>query len=222
MNCAYYKADTHSFQVKNSSPSSLTIFCHHLIEEVFFMKREQFLNETNPEDASRIQEETNLIVQNFRLIYDNAEEIIKTPEYFYCQLESSRIGSMHIGCERLPLGVLLLLWKEGNFISKCTLCGHDVYNIGGFGNVFSGWFTWWGVCEECVQEISFEGHGFRFSTAYAKGGEFRNEAIIEKGKEPIFSWSKGVVGEYTPDKIIKPSIVGISLKDLIEVLKQKS
>ena len=49
--------------------------------------------------------------------------------------------------------------------------------------------------------------------------EYRNEDIIEKGQEPVFSWSKGVVGEYTPDKIIKPKIAGISLKELVEVLK---
>jgi len=56
---------------------------------------------------------------------------------------------------------------------------------------------------------------------YDKLKEYKNEAIIEKGQEPIFSWSKGVVGEYTPDRIIKPKIAGIALKDLIEILKSK-
>ena len=175
----------------------------------------------SPEDAARRQEEKDLIVQNFRLIYENAELIINTPEYFFCELETARLGLFYIGGGKLPLGVLLLLWKEGKFKDKCSVCGHDVYVCAASGSPLSGSFTWWGVCENCAQPIYFKRSGFRWTPVYEKMKEYKNEAIIEKGQEPIFSWSQGVVGEHTPDRIIKPKISGISLKDLIEILKSK-
>lgn len=167
------------------------------------------------------QEEIDLLTKNFQLIYDHAELIVNTPEYFYCQLEVARLGLMHIGGGCLPLGVLLLLWKEGEFIDKCTSCGHDVYICEACGSPLSGSFIWWGVCPKCESRIDFTGYGFEWKAAFDKMKKYKNEAIIEKGQKPIFSLSKGVVGEYTPDRIIKPKISGISLKDLVRVLKEE-
>ena len=48
-----------------------------------------------------------------------------------------------------------------------------------------------------------------------------NEAVIEKGKRPKFSWSKGLEGETTPDKVIKAKVEAVTLAQLIKELKER-
>ncbi len=52
--------------------------------------------------------------------------------------------------------------------------------------------------------------------------EYPNNEIIEKGERPKFSWSKGLVGETTPDKVIKAKVEAVSLTELVKELQDNT
>jgi len=56
----------------------------------------------NHEVTKHRKEENDLFVQNFRLIYDNAEWIINTPEYFFCEFGSAYLTLFYIGGGKIP------------------------------------------------------------------------------------------------------------------------
>lgn len=148
----------------------------------------------NPEDAKRWQEENDLFIQNFQLIYDNAELIINTPEYFHCECKTAYLSTFYIGRGgKIPLGSLLLLWREGKLKEKCPSCGSDVFVFGEGGSPLSGAYSWWGFCPQCAIE------------RYGTGNAFRWQPIYEQ------------IEEHSS----KPPRVAVALHDLIEILKSK-
>ena len=148
----------------------------------------------NSDDAILRKEDNDLFIQNFQLIYDNAELIIRTPDYFLCECKTAYLSTFYIGRGgKISLGSLLLLWQEGKLKEKCPSCGGDVFVFGESGSPLSGAYSWWGFCPECAAE------------RYGKGDAFHWQPVYEQIEEHT-SW---------------PPRVSVSFKDLIEALKSK-
>lgn len=145
------------------------------------------------DEAAKIKnEENDLFVQNFRLIYKSADKIISTPEYFHCECKTAYLSTFYIGRGgKIPLGVLLLLWREAKLIEKCPTCGKAVFVFGEGGSPLSGAYSWWGFCPECDRE------------RYGTGDAFRWQPIYEQIKKHSS----------------KPQITAVTLKELVEVLQ---
>lgn len=108
-------------------------------------------------------------------------------------------------------------------MEECIKCKGDVYVIGTGGSILSGVNSYWGYCPTCREYIKATSSKFRDLSGSAREivRMYPNQPIIEKGKHPIFSWGKGLVGEYTPDRVIKEAIKGTDLQTLIEHLRSK-
>jgi hypothetical protein len=44
-----------------------------------------------------------------------------------------------------------------------------------------------------------------------------NEPVIQRGKHQIFNWAEGLVGEATPDVVIRPAVKGATLPELLQL-----
>jgi hypothetical protein len=125
----------------------------------------------------------------------------------------------------IPLGVLLLLWKDGTFLQTCPECGGTAYIAGFGGSPLSGTNSWWGGCPSCGKRVRGSVKG-RFTdfwpVAHKKVREYPNEDTVLKGERPKFSWSKGSTGVYTPDRILKPRVRGVTLDELVETLQNNN
>lgn len=166
--------------------------------------------------------EKQLLRQNLGLLLENAEKIINTPEYFFCPLRTAFLSLAYINGGMMPLGALLLLWKEEKLIETCPDCSGKVYLFSAGGSPLSGSNSWGGICPAC-DRIRY-GRSAHFSDIWLPMLEsikkYPNVDIIEKGERPKFSWSQGIVGKETPDVIIKPKVEGIPFEELIRVLKE--
>jgi hypothetical protein len=178
-----------------------------------------------PDDrpAETKEAESKLFAENLGLILDKAQVIIDTPRYFFCTFDSAFISVMFVHGGMIPLGVLSLLWQKGNLRAACRHCGGEVYIYGTGGSPLSGSHSAWGCCLACgkYNRVQVE----HFSEIWAPLAEAirdnPNEAVIEKGKRPKFSWSKGLEGETTPDKVIKAKVEAVTLAQLIKELKER-
>lgn len=169
------------------------------------------------------REEGALLYEHLQLILDHTDEILGTERYFYCYPGNAFLSLAYLGGGQIPLGALLLLWRDGEMLDACEECGGVVHIIGAGGSPLSGSHSWWGGCPRCGERRT--GHRERFSTlwppAFKMIRKYKNEPVIKRGKRPKFSWSKGLVGERTPDEVIKPRIEGVSVATLVRELKQK-
>lgn len=179
-----------------------------------------------PEKDNRSREERekeeNLLYQNLKVILANSKKILETEEYFFCQIGSAFLSMPYIEPSgHIPLGALIQLWNQGKLTDTCTHCGGIVYIIGVGGSLLSGQHEWWGGCSGCNLRQVGEKERFillwRPMTAMLK--RYPNKPIIEKGTRPVFSWREGLKGEYTPDRVIKDRVRGVSLQELVEQLR---
>jgi hypothetical protein len=49
--------------------------------------------------------------------------------------------------------------------------------------------------------------------------ENRNQAVIEKGERPRFSWGPGIAGKRTPDRVLLPEASRVPFRRLIDLLR---
>ncbi|MFW6106724.1 MAG: hypothetical protein ACOC8H_01040 [bacterium] len=171
------------------------------------------------------EQQDQLLGEHLKLIPEHSPEILKSERYFYCYAGNAYLSiGGYIGPEgAIPLGVLVLLWQDGKLLDKCQDCGGTVHIIGTAGDHIPGTHRWWGYCTECGRyqegaKATFEELRDPLRQLLR---EHCNEPVIERGERPRFSWSKGLVGERTPDRIIKPKIEGVSVTTLIRELKEK-
>lgn len=168
-----------------------------------------------------------LLEENFDLILQNADKIINNEKYFYCYLYCAYVATPYFGPNgSLPFGGLLMLWKNGKLIvSHEGECNGKLYLLGGCGSPLSGGNSCEGYCTVCKRIISVRLNGNDFADFRVPAQEmlkkYPNKQIIEKGKRPLFSWKDGLKGESTPDKILVEKIVGLSIKKIIEELKNE-
>ena len=57
-------------------------------------------------------------------------------------------------------------------------------------------------------------------------GQYTNQPVIERGKQPRFDWKEGLVGESTPDQVMVPAVEPVDLlslvRELTDVLSEES
>ena len=168
-----------------------------------------------------IDADFNHFLSNFKLILKNQDLIIKDPQHFFILLHRLHVGTTISGVSFIPLGVLLLLWQEGHLIRSCPQCGSKSYIFQAGGSALSGSHSFSAFCPEC--ENVFCSRGCSFSRIYFpifdKLKEFPNTQTIRIRRTQHFSWSKGLVGEPTPDEVLKDGIHPIDFMSLIEKLK---
>ncbi len=172
------------------------------------------------QDRAAISNDEEILCNNLQLILDNAEIILSTPEFFYCQPEMAHLGVCFIPGGPIPLGVLLELWKDGKWILTCPKCQRPLYIFQVAGSALSGSNCCRGCCMECKDSYSVREPGLRDLLMPVNGmlQKYANKPVILKGTHPVFSWSKGLVGESVPDTIIKDAIHGVDLETLIRKL----
>ncbi len=174
---------------------------------------------SGPEIEWTRQVEKQLLREHLSILVASSRRIIETPRYFFCGPVSAWLSTWFLygGGGRIPLGVLCLLWEAGEMVFECPGCGGVLYAVGVGGSPFSGSATAWGVCVGCrTWQRQPDAGGSR--TIHVVGGllgGYRNEPVIERGKQPRFDWKEGLVGESTPDRVIVPAVVHVDLSTLI-------
>ena len=172
----------------------------------------------DPEDRVAREVEEALLCEYLPLILANSERILETPRYFFCQISAAWLSSIWVyGGGPIPLGVLLLLWDAGEMRFECPSCGSSLYAIGVAGSILSGSGSAWGVCAGCrtAQRVTKYRFGRPISAVGKLLPRYRNEPIIEKGKQPRFDWKDGLTGESTPDRVLVPAVEAVDLWELI-------
>lgn len=181
-----------------------------------FEEREEVLNK--PQDE--IDREWLLLSENLQMIIDNTPHIIKHKKYFYTQFSSAVIGTTIHGEEFIPLGILLLLWQDGNLKDTCPHCGGTVYIIGAGGSPLSGSHKWYGCCAKCRERIT--GSSI-FSNIWRPAVElknkFLNRRIIKRYNLKSENWFQKLQEKRRPDEILKEKIEGSTVEELIDFLK---
>ena len=174
-------------------------------------------------DSKEVYEkDLNLLCENLKLILDNANKILDIQKYFYCYPKPAYLSVAYIGADgQIPLGGLILKWKELLLIEECPDCKGKLYMINGGGSPLSGRNSCTGICIGCqkvfyISSKSFSSIRFPMCSIIEV---FPNRQIIKKGERKKFSWSHGTIGEDTSDEIIQDSIKGVSLETLIYDLK---
>lgn len=188
-------------------------------ENVQIIEKRMPLPERNREEQ---HEDFTLFCDHFNLIKQNAKIIIADEKLFYCSFHLAMIGNYIMGVRYLPVGLLLLLWEDEMMVDSCQECCNKIYIIGAGGSPLSGTNRYWGYCPYCEKEVkgSYKPFHALWRPAIKMLSGYRNITVLECRKTQHFSWRYGLVGEETPDKIIKEAVKGVTLQELICTLNQ--
>jgi len=188
-------------------------------QNVQIIKKEMPLPERSSDEQ---REDFRLFCDHFDLIKENAKMIIEDAKLFYCKFHFAMVGNYIMGVRYLPVGVLLLLWEEESMTDYCLECGNKIYIIGAGGSPLSGTNSYWGYCPCCKKEVrgSYKPFHALWRPAIKMLRGYRNITVIERRKTQYFSWKHGIIGEETPDKIIKEGVRGVTLQELIYTITQ--
>lgn len=106
-----------------------------LNEHQFIVYEPPLMPEENETESKR---QMDLFCENLPLILAHSDIIIDAPEYFHIRHDWSIIGGAHVDSPYIPLGGLLLLWRENKWIGKCPDCGRSAYIFTAGGSPLSG------------------------------------------------------------------------------------
>lgn len=177
-------------------------------------------------DAESERVEMESLRRGFPLILLSLDRILRTPRFFFCQLQSAYTWALWVGpTGPIPLGVLVLLWENGTMIYGCPDCSSRVYALGVGGSLTRG--EVWGLCAGCSSNGDFIPKSWHDGILWSQGffpiarllPFYQNEPIIEYEKRPRFSWKYGLVGETTPDKVLVPPVEPVPLTQLLAELE---
>ncbi len=173
-------------------------------------------------DAERAQN-MQLFCDNLELIIDNADLILKRPEFFYIRHDWMLIGGIYVGSKYIPLGVYLKLWQSSSWIGECPDCGSRAYIFKAGGSPLSGSHYCHAVCPACREVVNskqVEAFTVLMKQAFDLCNRYNRKQKILRTRGPVFSWSKGLVGESLPDKVLEDVVKPVSLKTLVNELKK--
>jgi hypothetical protein len=160
--------------------------------------------------------------EDLQLILDHADDILANERYFYCYQCTAFLSVAYHGGGQLPLGVLILLWRQGEMLDTCTKCGGTVHIFGVGGSPLSGSHSWWGFCIQCGSRV--RGHREDFGSLWRPVSkmlkDYKNEPVIQRGELPEWSWADPPTSGRAPDVVIKPRIEGVSLDTLLRELRE--
>ena len=182
--------------------------------------RELPLPEESEEEATR---DMALLCENLDLILKRADLIMKRPEYFYLRNSWILVGAIYRGSKNIPLGALLKLWLDGKWTGVCPDCGGKAYIYAAGGSLLSGRHYCHAMCPVCRNtEYSLKGTVLYelLDPAFDLCRRYSQQQKILRTQGPRFSWSKGLVGESVPDKILEDAVKPVSLETLVNKLKK--
>jgi hypothetical protein len=166
-----------------------------------------------------------LLGQHADLLLRRWQEICETPHFFH-----AFAGRCHVNLipdREIPLGVLVHLWHIGELATLCPYCGGLLLIYDLSGSVLSGSHDWQGACRGCQRSVGRREVPRQQEPDFVKLwqplraelAEHRNEREVEPGQRPKFSWKQGLVGERTPDRVIRPRIDPAPLAAVVDVLR---
>lgn len=97
-------------------------------------------------------EEQNLFIENYGLIWENRERIINDEAMSETRLYFSGLSLAYVSGGGLTLGMLLTLWNNGEWTTKCPFCGGVVRIFGWGGSPLTGNNKYHGFCTSCKRE----------------------------------------------------------------------
>ena len=93
----------------------------------------------DPERLQVRQAESKLFREQLPLVLANADRILATARYFYCQFDDAYLSAIWLsGGGPIPLGALLLLWRRGHMVFECPECRGRFHAVGMCGSILSG------------------------------------------------------------------------------------
>jgi hypothetical protein len=176
-----------------------------------------------PEETDE-QRENNMqpFRENLELILDNSELILNTPEYFFIRHTWALAGGAYVGAKYIPLGVLVMLWESGEWLSECQKCGHKTYIFCAGGSPLSGSHFYQAICTTCNVIVNREmesGLTMLMKPAFELCNKYSQKRKILRVEGQFFSWSKGVVESAASHEKLEDVIAPVDLKTLIKQLK---
>jgi len=105
-------------------------------------------------------EEQKLFIENYEFIWENRERIINDGALFETRLYFSGLSLAYVSGGGLTLGMLLTLWNNGEWTTKCPFCGGTVRIFGWGGSPLTGNNKYHGFCTSCKRERADAGDNF--------------------------------------------------------------
>ncbi len=105
--------------------------------------------------------EAELLAKNLGLILAGTDLILARPEWFHCRPKQAYLA--YWGGGGIPLGVLLLLWGQGNMTARCGECGSTVYLAGMGSTPLGSRKDCWGACAGCGRWVDLRPDDIRGS-----------------------------------------------------------
>lgn len=177
---------------------------------------------SDDEGVASAQAQLDALCQNIPLLLANIDTVMQNKEYFFCTILQVFASTAFYGPNGpIPLGVLLQLWRDGEMKTECPSCQGELYIYNFGGSPLSGSNYYNGFCAECG--VRHHGTCKNFQDLYQPAWNLMkqnpNEAVIEKGRQPVFSWGAGITGEAIPDKVIKDKIAGTDIFSLVGAIQ---
>lgn len=176
------------------------------------------MNKEHPKDYRAIITE---FAKNLDLILDHAAVVLVIPRYFFCQLPHASISAPFVPGGDLPLGILMTLWMNAQWMDICPTCTNALYIIGASGSTFTGTNQWRGVCRTCAINNTPIQYG---SSRYFLGNLYIPAVTLLKlhNNDPVYpkphpwSWSRAPAVD--PPAVPKRPIEPVDLAELIDEL----
>ena len=95
------------------------------------------------------EEEKELFIKNYEFIWENRERIINDGALHEIPLYFAGLSLAYMSGGALTLGMLLTLWNNGEWTTKCPFCGGAVRIFGRSGSPLTGRNRYHGFCTSC-------------------------------------------------------------------------
>jgi hypothetical protein len=131
------------------------------------------------------------------------------------------VGRAYVGSKYIPLGVLIKLWQYDQWLGECPECGCKTYVYSAGGSPFSGSHYTNAVCityKKFVYQRKSSGLAVLIKPAFDLTNTYTQKRKILRTRGPVFSWSKGLVGEAVPDRIIEDVVQPVEQELMIDKL----
>jgi hypothetical protein len=100
--------------------------------------------------AQKDPAEFELFCNNIDLLIERRAEILACADYLHCQLSFAWCSWPYIsGDGILPLGYLLIGWRDGVLVEQCQTCRQEAQILNFGGSPLTGRSCWSGYCRWC-------------------------------------------------------------------------
>ncbi len=181
----------------------------------------EYIYKTDNELPAPYPGEMEMFIDNIELIISHVDTIISRKELFYTELSFGHISTTLTGTEVLPIGVLVLLWRNREFLASCSVCGGKVYIVCAAGSPLSGSHQYTGICPVCKKVVYGSKRTFRelYGPVHEIAKIYPNYTLIKKTVSHYFS-PGGESKEGITENVVREKIHGFTLDELINELKR--